>query len=165
MFGLFRKRATNAAIEAVRPLMAVLSIRGPVRREALHDPYFLGFVAIVTMFHMVTLTKGKTGNLGYVLRDVLKEIGGANYLSIVEANIDFAESRHPEYMRGQRDGEKVCSLTWGIQTTETGSLVYVAPDVASAQSLIQTSFVDYINRKYRSGPDSPPSSSPGMTME
>ena len=148
MFGLFRRKATSAALSAVRPLIATLRVRGPIPRAALHDPYFLGFIGVVTMFHVQLATKMNASNIGSVMQEVLREIGGEHQPTMAQALFEYANGRHPDYMQGLHDGDNMCALTYGLQKTSTGSIVAIAPDPDAAQSVIQK-FLQHLNSKYR----------------
>lgn len=152
IFGFIRRKAATAdAISAVRPLMALLKIRGPVPTEALHDPYVLGFLQIVVLFHVTSVVRGDRLDdfIGDAMQAVHKEIGGTNHLTISEAHIRYATDKHPDFMRGQGDADKVIGLMHGFamdRSKQPLMLVNMTPNPEEATWLIHERFVGRVNQ-------------------
>lgn len=120
MFWIFRRaRAIEAAVQAIQSLMAPLKIRGPIPTEALHDPYVLGFISIVGIFHAGIATKGNPSEIGEVFLAIHKDIGGTNQPSISEAHIGYATTKNDDYMRGQRNADKIIGLMYDLRVDAT----------------------------------------------
>ncbi len=147
MFGFLRRKAAAAdAISAVRPLMALLAIRGPIPTKALHDPYVLGFLQIVVFFHVSRVVGGNrwADFVGDAMQAVHKEIGGTNHHTISEAHIKYATDKHPDFMRGQADADIVMGLTHGFardRSKQPPELVKNTPNPEEAIQLIHKRFV------------------------
>jgi hypothetical protein len=147
MFGLFRRKATTAAVEAVRPLIATLRVRGPIPSAALHDPYFLGFIAGISTFHALFVAKANTSDINFIVSDVLKEIGGAHHKTMVDVLTGYVNNRNPDYIRSRRHSDNLCGLTFGLQKTDTGGVAIVSRD-PNAALLVTHNFIKYVNAKY-----------------
>lgn len=142
MFASFRKaKAQKAVLYAVRPLIAVATIRGPLSAGALLDPYFLGFIGLVSTFHCNQAT-GKLDHVGDAIEAVLKELSGrVEHRLLIQTFMHYATTKHPDYMRGQNDADELCGFTYGLRKAPSGEIVVVAPDDSAAQNLLQTKFL------------------------
>ena len=140
MFGLFnstQRKATEAAVEAVRPLIATVQAQSGLPNDFWLDPYILGFLSLVISFHARQATEGKAQGevMGHVLADTFTAVSNANGAAIVRRLTALQQANDPEANRGANDAAVFCFYVTGILKDEVEHpLVKAASQMADAST-------------------------------
>jgi hypothetical protein len=110
MFGLFtnsREKASRAAVEAIRPMIATLQHSIGLPAGFWIDPYAIGFVHFMIVWHAKLATHGKiTGaDLGFVLSDAFTALSNMNGVEIVRHSNTLEND--PDFNRGADDAAAI----------------------------------------------------------
>lgn len=115
MFGITRRKATNAAVEATLPIVKTLEISRPLPNKFWEDPFVLGFIYITIASFAKISTGGKvTGaDLGQCMFDTFSRISGRDGVEIGERATNFANHKNREFFLGMEKANKVIDVGFG----------------------------------------------------
>lgn len=134
MFGLKRKRATQDAIAAAKPILRMLQSGGVATRGVWSDPYFLGFMQAFLARRIRIATKDAV--MGQDLLDAVAEAFGAlargDGEAIVRRTAPLVEERDAAYAEGYRNAEKIILIAHGSRAFEGEPEVARAIEIARA---------------------------------
>jgi hypothetical protein len=145
MFGLFgstRRTATEACVNAIRPIIGAIQASHGIPRGFWTDHYVLGFLTVTIDHHAKLATRGKaTGAiLGFVLSDVMTTLSNMNGTEIVRRSTAIAMEPDADFKRGADDAAAICFYTMGFLKNEKDNpLVRGASKLADPTSLDDTS--------------------------
>lgn len=141
MFGLFggstRKKATNAALNALRPIVGTLQSEwGPGIPPGFWDSgYIIGFLHLLIGYYAKIATDGKiTGEgLGYVAEEVYTALAHQDGAAILRRATGLINSQDKEFNRGADDATTVFFYSIGrLRDEERNPLVVEAKQAAAA---------------------------------
>jgi hypothetical protein len=150
MFGLFKSTqttATEAAIDAIRPIIGIVQHSYGLPQGFWTDPYVLGFLSITIAHHAKLATGGKARGeiMGYVLSDVLTSLSNMNGRELGRriTALATATERDADYNRGGDDAAAVCYCAQGILKNEADHpLVQAASRLADGADFGDLSRID-----------------------
>jgi hypothetical protein len=132
-----RKMATEAAVAALRPLIALAQRVGGMSTEMWRDPYLLGYLGFVASFFAKSETQGKakSEDMGFALQEAFTTVSNMSGSAIVRAYIELAELGDPDFERGADEAAAIVFYTTGILKNEAANpLVLEAQRLAEALS-------------------------------
>ena len=111
-----RKVATEAATQALRPLMALVGMSGGMSNWMWHDPYLLGFMNFTASFYAKAETNGKVGpeDLGNAIFEAFTNVSNMDGKAIAMRAVGFAEGRDPEFEQGMHDAMTTALYSVGM---------------------------------------------------
>ena len=122
MFGSRRRKATNAAINALRPLVGSIQHSRGLPSHFWVDPYVLGFFHFMIGHRAKLATNGRIGgeDLGQSLVDTLTALSNMNGASIARRSTELALSKNDAlFERGADDAAAMCFYEMKILKDET----------------------------------------------
>jgi hypothetical protein len=137
MFFSKRKKATQTALEAIRPMLSVLFHFRDEPDGFWSDPFVLGYVSALASFFAKASTNGKieTTDLGHVLSDVLSELSRESPNVLVPRYLGYVNSENADFLKGMDNALKTVSFTYGrLPNEETDNDVQMAKEIAKGNS-------------------------------
>lgn len=136
MFGLFRSRrevGTEAAVEAIRPLVATIQHSHGLPSSFWTNPYILGFFTFTAGHHIKLATRGsiRDGDLAETIGEVLTAVSNLNGQALVQRTVKMGHNDESDFNRGADDAAAICFYTMKILKNEADHrLVMMASRVA-----------------------------------
>jgi hypothetical protein len=112
MFGSNRRRATDAASQAVRPIVAAVQHNYGLPPHFWTDPFVLGFITTVITFHAKLVTGGRIegAGLGRVTSDVIASVSNMNGSEIL-SRVTALTQADPDFGAGADNAVTICLYT------------------------------------------------------
>jgi len=131
MFGGRKRKAIQAAIEAVHPIVRTLEMTGGLPHGFWEDPYVTGYLTTVVGLFAKMSSNGKVAGeeLGEVVRDVMAIISGRDGTEIISQVRALQKSQDPDFSNGSTNAQKVVLLAYGLDSFDDD------PDVERARRL------------------------------
>jgi len=141
VFGLKRKRATEAAVETAQPVLRMLESGGVELKKLWSDPYFLGFMQAFLARRIRVASKDAVygTDLLAAVTEAFGALSGRNGVAIVRRTAPLIEERDPAYAEGYRNAEKIILIAHGSRAFEG------EPDVARAIEVARTVAPDLVS--------------------
>ncbi len=116
MFGGKRRRAQEAALEAVQPFVTAIASTGGIPTGFWEDPFVLGFFNGCISAFAKLATQGKIAgvDLGLVLMSVYDSVTGGNGRETGLRAHTFIEKQEPDFIRGLDNAIKLVAFTYGL---------------------------------------------------
>jgi hypothetical protein len=101
-FGRTRKRAREAAIAALRPLISTNQISGGMSTMMYFDPYVLGYLSTTASLVIKLELQGKasTLDLGLAIEEAFTQVCNVNGSEATRRIVELAGLNDSEYLRG-----------------------------------------------------------------
>lgn len=137
MFGRNRRKATEHAIQAIRPLIAIYQNTSGLPPHFWHDEFVLGFFGFMISFH-ASVTSGRSlsqEDKGCLLYDVFTAISNMNGQAIGRDYVHLATQtpNSPDFVKGA-DHASICAFASIGKMNEQGRPYYEqAKEMAAAQ--------------------------------
>ena len=115
-----RKIAAQAAVTALRPMVALAQQAGGMSLAMWRDPYLLGYMGFVASFFGGAETKGKATPeaMGFALQDAFSIVSNMNGKSIVRQYTELALHEDVDFESGADDAAAVTFYSLGILKNE-----------------------------------------------
>jgi hypothetical protein len=141
VFGLKRKRATKAAVEAAQPILRMLEAGGLDAKALWSDPYFLGFMQAFLARRIRVATKDAVfgADLLAAVAEAFGALSGRSGVRIVRRTAPLVDEGNPAYAEGYRNAEKIILIAHGSRAFEG------EPDVARAIEVARTVAPDLVS--------------------
>jgi len=132
VFGLKRKRATEAAVAAAQPILRTLESGGLDPKKFWADPYFLGFMQAFLARRIRIASKDAVfgADLLAAVAEAFGAASGRSGVAIVRRTAPLIEERDPAYAEGYRNAEKIILIAHGSRAFEGEGDVARAIEVA-----------------------------------
>lgn len=136
MFGLFksrRKAGTEAAVDAIRPLVGTIQHSHGLPSSFWTNYYVLGFFTFTAGHHIKLATEGsiKDADLAATVGDVLTALSNLNGQALVRLTIQMPHNDEFDFNRGADDAAAICFYNMKILRNEVEHpLVVMAEKVA-----------------------------------
>ncbi|MDB5602138.1 MAG: hypothetical protein JWN71_4182 [Xanthobacteraceae bacterium] len=115
MFGIARRRATSAAVDALRPLIGTIQHTYGTAPHFWSDPYIVGFFYFMIGHRAKLATQGKiTGiELGTALADTFTALSNMNGVAISRRAVELLNANDPDFNRAADDAAAICYYELG----------------------------------------------------
>ena len=143
-FGSHRRKATEAAVNGLRPIVGVMQHSYGLPAGFWQDSYVLGFMHFSIGIFAKAATRGKVSGevLGRVLADAFTGLSNLNGVAIANRATDLAISGDPGFDKGASDASVVQGYALGmLKDDDEHDLVLRAKNVASKSGTIDRSAV------------------------
>lgn len=123
MFGLFkshRKVGAEAAVNAIRPLIATIQHNQGLPSSFWTNYYILGFFTFTAGHHIKLATRGsiKDAELSAAVGDALTTVSNLNGQELVQRTIQMSHNDEFDFNRGADDAAAICFYTMRILKNE-----------------------------------------------
>ena len=136
-FGRKRRKATDAAVAAMRPLIALTQLTGGMSTTMWQDPYLMGYLGFVASFFAKNEVSGnlKPEDLGFAMQDAFSTVSNMNGLAIMASNAELSENRNTAFAKGLDDAATVTFYSLGVLKDEAlNPLVLECLEIGEAYS-------------------------------
>jgi hypothetical protein len=134
-FGRKRRKVTDGAVAAMRPLIALAQQAGGMSLEMWHDPYLMGYLSFTASFFGRNEVQGKMSpvDLGLALQDAFSIVSNMNGAMLVKQNVEFHDTQNPSFQKGLDDAATVTFYTIGQLNNESSNpLVLECAEIGAA---------------------------------
>ena len=132
-----RKKGTEAATAALRPLIANAQQSGGVSSAFFESPYILGFMQLTAAFFAKAATSNRISatDLGFALQDAFSNVSNRNGVELLRRAVQLAEQNDPECARGGDDAAAIIFYNQRmLRDEDQNPLVIKASKSVEAQS-------------------------------
>ena len=122
IFGRKRKLAREAAIAAIRPLIAANQIGGGLSTAMYFDPYVLGYLSSTMAWIIKLELKGRASavDVGFAMQDAFAEVCNVNGAEASRFVIELTEAQDIEFMLGGEHASVAVLYSYGLLRDEEG---------------------------------------------